>query len=335
MSLSDFDNLQDTEAPTAPATPTEPTPYEQDFLPAQRKYFEQLSANPKLSASMTASLLESDTAAAQKSYMQRTAVQQAGMDLKSRQMQFETAKFTLDQAREEAARKRNMFGDLAKLQVEVLPIIANATTDYAKSKQDLGLFKAKYAGLATVNPAVANLFNAADSSLVNTPKDQVTKLDYINKGAHPKALADYETKIGRPLEANEAVPIDIYGAGVRDAIAERTQVDVKEKAIKQQQEGLDRLLKPVLDGKLTKDPLKPMAEATTFDNGATEPAIRLLVDRFGSSEDKKKFKVGIPASEQLSIGQRLAFWAQSRAVLPELKSTKPSLATGFTSPTPQ
>jgi len=335
MALSDFDSLQDTEAQTVVPLQPEPTPYERDFLPTQRKYFQELTANPKIGALQAASLMRADTQMAQQAYMQRAAVEQAGMDIKSRQMQFETAKLTLDQAREEAARKRNMFGEAAKLQEELFPVIQDPSKDYAQRKQDLGVLGVKWAGAAAANPAVANALNAANASLTAQPVDRVTKLDYYKAGGDPVLLSEYEAQAGAALGANDEIPIDLFGAGIFKAKQAEKQQEAdylrnKEK-IREQKEGLKSILDITLKGELLPDPMSGGFKNALKDS-ATKPALDIIVGQFGTPEEKQRFQKGTLA-EQLDIGKRLAVNVQAGILNPEAqKPTKSIFRSSFTAP---
>jgi len=336
MALSDFDSLEDTEAPVAGTASVEPTPYEKEFLPSQQKYFKELAQDTKLSPLMRAGLLQSSVEQGQQTFMKRAAVEQAGMDIKARQMQFETAKFTLEEAREDAARKRNMFGELSKLQEELDPVMKDTTLDSVAKKDIYGQLGVKYAGVAAVNPAVANALNAANASLSSQPKDRVTKLDYFNAGADPRYLAAYEGEIGRPLGANEDVPIDIYGAGLYSGkqLKEQMEQDSKiaQDKFQKQYAGLNKVLDVAIEGKLVKNPLGPTKPSNEFEKPATKAALNVLVGQFGTPEEQKKFEGG-SAIDQLTIGQGIAIGIQSGTRLPApAKPARPSFRSSFTTP---
>ena len=336
MALSDFDSLEDTEAPVEATASMEQTPYEKEFLPAQQKYFKALSQDPKVSPLMRTRLLQSNTQLAQKSFMQRAELEKAGMDIKARQMQFETAKFTLEEAREGAARKRNMFGELSKLQEELNPVMKDTTLDSVAKKDIYGQLAVKYAGVAAVNPAVANALNAANSSLSAQTKDRVTKLDYFNAGADPRYLAAYEGEIGRSLGANEDVPVDIYGAGLYSGKQAKEQEELKSRiaydAMQKQYAGLNKVLDVAIEGKLVKNPMDPSKPSNEFEKPATKEAISVLVNQFGTPEEQKKFQGG-SAIDQLTIGQGIAIGIQSGTRLPApAKPARPSLRSSFTTP---
>lgn len=336
MALSDFDSLEDTEAPVEATASMEQTPYEKEFLPAQQRYFKALSQDPKVSPLMRTRLLQSNTQLAQKSFMQRAELEKAGMDIKARQMQFETAKFTLEEAREGAARKRNMFGELSKLQEELNPVMKDTTLDSVAKKDIYGQLAVKYAGIAAVNPAVANALNAANSSLSAQTKDRVTKLDYFNAGADPRYLAAYEGEIGRSLGANEDVPVDIYGAGLYSGKQAKEQEELKSRiaydAMQKQYAGLNKVLDVAIEGKLLKNTLDPLKPSNEFEKPATKEAISVLVNQFGTPEEQKKFQGG-SAIDQLTIGQGIAIGIQSGTRLPApAKPARPSLRSSFTTP---
>jgi hypothetical protein len=270
--------------------------------------------------------------------MQRAAVEQAGMDIKSRQMQFETARFTLDQAREEAARKRNMFSDLAKLNEEILPLMQDPTIDNVTRKNIYSQISVKNSALAAINPAVANALNAMNSSISASTqqKDRVTKFDYINNNADLGMLKAYEDKLGKTLGADDEVPIDLLAAGRAKAALDKEERDAERKSLgdreQAQQEGAKELAKTVLAGKLIK-PLLGTAEAPIeFELPATKEALPILVSQYGTPEEQKQFqKAKVP--DQLSIGQRIAYGVQSGIRIPaSQRPTKPSLRSSFTTP---
>jgi hypothetical protein len=345
MALSDFDALLST-YPTVPTpvatssvnttatsdTTMEQTPYERDYLPAQRTYFKELMGDPKMNPTLAANLMSQDTAMSQKAYIQRTAVEQAGMDIKARQMQFESAKFTLDQAREEAARKRDMFTGLSQLQSELNPIMSDPNLDSSQKKQAYGQLGVKYAGQAAVNPAIANALNAANSSLTTQQKDRVTKLDYFNAGAHPDTLAAYEKSIGRSLSANEDVPIDVYGTGLYTAKTGEINRRVGIEAEKEKQDRLGKVFDFVSKAKPKENKLNPMGPATDYDDPISKNAVTSVVEEFGTPDEIKKFgKANV--TEQIGIGQSIVsdIYLGKRAAAPP-KPTRSSFRSGFTSP---
>lgn len=336
MALSEFDSLEDTEAPVEATASMGQTPYEKDFLPAQQRYFKSLSQDPKLNPLLRAQLAKSNIESAQRTYMDRAKVEQAGVDIKLRQNQFESAKFTLEQAREEAARKRNMFGELSKLQEELNPVMKDTTLDSATKKDIYGQLGVKYAGVAAVNPAVANALNAANSSLSAQTKDRVTKLDYFNAGADPRYLAAYEGELGRSLGANEDVPIDIYGAGLYSGKQAKEQGELNSRiaydVMQKQHAGLNKVLDVAIEGKLLKNTLDPLKPSNEFEKPATKEAVTVLVNQFGTPEEQKKFQGG-SAIDQLTIGQGIAIGIQSGTRLPApAKPARPSLRSSFTTP---
>jgi hypothetical protein len=350
MALSDFDTLLST-YPTVPtpvatssvdttanpsvdttATTMGQTPYERDYLPAQRTYFKQLMGDSKMNPTLAANLMNQDTAMAQKAYVQRTAIEQAGMDLKARQMQFESAKFTLDQAREDAARKRNMFTGLSQLQSELNPIMADPNLDSSQRKQAYGQLGVKYAGQAALNPAIANALNAANSSLTTQQKDRVTKLDYFNAGAHPDVLASYEKSIGRSLAANEDVPIDVYGTGLYTAKTGEINRRSNLEAEKEKQDRFGKVFDFVAKAKTKENKLNPMGPATEYDDPISKNAVTSVVEEFGTPDEIKKFgKANV--TEQIGIGQSIVsdIYLGKRAAAPP-KPTRSSFRSGFTSP---
>lgn len=336
MALSDFDNLQDTEQPQTASAPMEQTPYEREFLPTQSKFFDRLASNPKIDPYIASGILRENRLLAQKDFMQRAAVEQAGMDIKARQMQFESAKFTLDQAREEAARKRDMFTGLSQLQSELNPIMSDPNLDSSQRKQAYGQLGVKYAGQAALNPAIANALNAANSSLTNQPKDRVSKLDYFNAGADPNVLAQYESTLGRSLAANEDVPVDVYGAGLYAGKELKRSEEIKARmgmeALQQKQAGINTVLDTVIKGKLEKNPMDPMKPSNIFDSPATEQAALETVTQFGTPEEQQLFQKGT-AIDKLNIGQGIAIGIKSgRRLAAPPKPTGFNFRSPFTSP---
>jgi hypothetical protein len=345
MALSDFDALLST-YPTVPTpvatssvnttatsdTTMEQTPYERDFLPTQRKFFDRLASDPKIDPYMAAGMLRENRLNAQRDYMQRAAVEQAGMDIKSRQMQFESAKFTLDQAREDAARKRNMFAGLEQIQSQLTSIASDPNKDNAQKKQEFGIMGINLAGQAALNPAIANALNAANSSLTTQQKDRVTKLDYFNAGAHPDTLAAYEKSIGRSLAANEDVPIDVYGTGLYTAKTGEINRRVSIEAEKEKQDRLGKVFDFVSKAKPKENKLNPMGPATDYDDPISRNAVTSVVEEFGTPDEIKKFgKANV--TEQIGIGQSIVsdIYLGKRAAAPP-KPTRSSFRSGFTSP---
>lgn len=332
MALSELDFLSD---PQNEVTESSPTPYEREFLPAQSRFFDRLAADPKLGPSVMASTLRENRQLAQQSFMQRAAVEQAGMDIKARQLQFETAKFTLDQSREKAARERNSMSDLARLTEELTPLVKDSSLDFDTRKNAFTQVAVKFGPLAAINPAAEYMLNAVQSNVSgSTPrKDRVTKFDYINNGADMDVLKAYEAKLGRSLGADEETPIDLFAEGKAKTMEKQGLLAVaveRDKDKKRaQEEGAKILAKTVLEGKLLKNTMNPSAVSSEFESPATKEALSILVGDHGNPEEQKRFPKA-KVAEQLSIGQKVAFRVQSGIRIPVEK--KPSLASGFTTP---
>ena len=317
--------------------PAEPTTYETEYLPQQRKYFGELVSNPKIKPYMLASILEETTANAQKAFMQRNALQEASLSNRNRQISYDTAKIQIDAAREKAANQRSMFSALADLAPKLTSIIQDPNRSFSEKRRDTGLLHVNYSAVSAINPAVASAFAAAQSSLIDDHEKSFTKMDYFKNGGSNDVMSKYESDLGRKLENNDEVPVDLLGAGKESTIRSRQQYEEKTKAASEaaSEEKANRheFLKDIMKVELPKDVMtgKP---AETWGKANSEQLVSETISRYGSPEEKKAFgDKKISVHDKLSLAQKIAsgILSGSRPPVPQAPK-RSSILSGFTTP---
>lgn len=305
MALSDFETIPDTEATAT--TPMEQTPYERDFLPTQRRFFNELAANPKISPQLATGILEESRLGAQRGMMQRAAVEQAGMDIKSRQMQFEATKFALETSREDSARKRDMLKSLQPFQQEIEGVLQNPNLATSDKSKELGLIGVRNAGLLEVNPAASKAWNAAQTALVDDKSKKITVFDYVNNGGDAKYLSEISPD-PNALDVNAEVSPQWYLD--RLSRSKNAQSKIESDSRLQSQVSKDRLelTNKLIDGLKTVKLGKDISGAPldSFEDIGSESTVNTTINLFGSEQDKKKAASTTSAREKFNIATQVS-----------------------------
>ncbi len=175
---------------------------------------------------------------------------------KLREVQYETALLNLEEAREEARRKRESAQNIMGIQSEYDAVLGSNLSG-REQRKELGRLGVKYAGAMAQDPAVRNIHISAKDSITLEPRPQKPALSidrYISQGGNPAYIAE---KIGSDRVYEDAeISSDIYYEGLqrsKEDEAERA-ADIKEQA--KRDAAFNQRIKDVLD--MTYTPAKPI-----------------------------------------------------------------------------
>ena len=179
--------------------------YEGDIAPLKQQYFQQVFADPRLNPRAAAALSSQFSAEADKAFAQRQELQDRASVTRSRELQFESAKFSLEREREKAARERSNLNELAPLLATFDAITKDPTTDYKTKSMLIGQTASQKSNLLATDPAARIAYDATVRGLTpdDRPEQDFTLGGYILKGGStaflPAGLADQPDAVISPL----------------------------------------------------------------------------------------------------------------------------------------
>lgn len=269
--------------------------YEGDIAPLKQQYFQQVFADPRLNPRAAAALSSQFSAEADKAFAQRQELQDRASVTRSRELQFESAKFSLEREREKAARERSNLNELAPLLATFDAITKDPTTDYKTKSMLIGQTASQKSNLLATDPAARIAYDATVRSLTadDRPDQNFTLGSYILKGGStaflPAGLADQPDVVISPLtfasgiEKTEQAKLKSMTEG-RASFAQATR----------QQEQLDKAIsaigKAVIKPNLTRGSEK--ATGATFEAPAVKGSFDYLINTYGTPEEQELAKEG-------------------------------------------
>ena len=273
--------------------------YEGDIAPQKQQYFQQVFADPRLNPRAAAALSSQFSAEADKAFAQRQELQDRASVTRSRELQFESAKFSLEREREKAARERNNLTELAPLIATFDAITKDPTTDYKTKSMLIGQAASQKSEVLSRNPAARITYDATVRSLTpdDRPEQDFTLGGYILKGGStaflPAGLADQPDAVLSPLA---------FASGIEQTtqakLKSMAESEARAKQTTRQQEQLDKAIsaisKAVIKPNLTRGSEK--ATGATFEAPAVKGSFDYLIDTYGTLEEQELAKKGDAAA---------------------------------------
>jgi len=298
--------------------------FERDIAPLQKKFFRQVTSNRSIRPEVADQLSMQFASNLGSVYETSRKAAEMEQSSKQRQLQYESALFTLDREREKAQRERNMLSSLIPLQQELDRVISDPNSDEYTKQQELGRIGVRNAQLFALNPAAETAYRAAQMGVVKKPKEGFTTEEYLRSGGRYEFLKEHEKTLGRPIQTTDVLPTSVAmtglektKAGILSAEESKKRDEETAKLMRERQSTLREL---VTKAKPKQDMYK--ADLNEFDTPISETAVAELVGSAGFPEEQKQFgsldvrgKITLAqqiAAEQLS-GRR-AFNRQSNAV---------------------
>jgi hypothetical protein len=297
--------------------------YEGDIAPLKQQYFQQVFSDPRLNPRAAAALSSQFSASVDKSFAQRQELQDRASVTRSRELQFETAKFTLEREREKAARERSSMTELAPLLATFDSIIKDPTTDNKTKSILIGQTATQQSPLIAQSPAARIAYDATVRSLTpeDRPETNFTLGSYILQGGDtsflPAGLEDSPTVSISPLTYATGIrkTKQAYGESIARSEASAAQT-------KREQSQIDKAI-AAIGSAVTKPKYaegSSKAVGAEFESPAVRGSFDYLINRFGTPEEKAKAKAG-DASVLVGI---------TNSIIPRVLSGETAATTGPT-----
>lgn len=265
--------------------------YEGDIAPLKQQYFQQVFADPRLNPRAAAALSSRFSAEADKAFAQRQELQDRASVTRSRELQFESAKFSLEREREKAARERSNLNELAPLLATFDAITKDPTTDYKTKSMLIGQTASQKSNLLATDPAARIAYDATVRGLTPEvkPEQDFTLGSYILQGGDPAflpaGLADQPTVAISPLTYASGIKKSkqVYGQSIAEGKASLAQAT-------RQQEQLDKAISAI--GKAVIKPTYTGTKEATFEAPAVKGSFDYLINTYGTLDEQELAKKG-------------------------------------------
>lgn len=266
--------------------------YEGDIAPLKQQYFQQVFADPRLNPRAAAALSSQFSAEADKAFAQRQELQDRASVTRSRELQFESAKFSLEREREKAARERSNLNELAPLLATFDAITKDPTTDYKTKSMLIGQTASQKSNLLATDPAARIAYDATVRGLTPEvkPEQDFTLGSYILQGGDPAflpaGLADQPTVAISPLTYASGIKKSkqVYGQSIAEGKASLAQAT-------RQQEQLDKAISAIGRAVIKPTYTQGTKEAT-FEAPAVKGSFDYLINTYGTPEEQELAKKG-------------------------------------------
>lgn len=282
--------------------------FERDIAPLQKKFFSKVTANRNIRPEVADQLSMQFASNLGSIYETSRKAAEAEQASKMRQLQYESALFTLDREREKAQRERNMLSSLIPLQQELDRVISDPNTDKYTKQQELGRIGVKNAQLLAMNPAAETAVRSATMSLTERPREGFTTEEYLRSGGQYKYLKDFEKTLGRSIETTDVLPTSVAMTGLESSKMDilrseeaKKQAEESTKLMREREKGLVDLTTKAKTG------VNPITkkELNEFDSPISQAAVAETVNIFGYPEEQKQFGA-LDVKGQINLAQKIA-----------------------------
>lgn len=282
--------------------------FERDIAPLQKKFFSKVTANRSIRPEVADQLSMQFASNLGSIYETSRKAAEAEQASKMRQLQYESALFTLDREREKAQRERNMLSSLIPLQQELDRVISDPNTDEYTKQQELGRIGVRNAQLFALNPAAETAYRAAQMGVVKKPKEGFTTEEYLRSGGRYEFLKEHEKTLGRPIQTTDVLPTSVAmtglektKAGILSAEESKKRDEESTKLLREREKGLVDLTTKAKTG------VNPITkkELNEFDSPISQAAVAETVNIFGYPEEQKQFG-SLDVKGQINLAQKIA-----------------------------
>lgn len=236
---------------------------------------------------------------------------------KMRELQYDTALLRLQEAKDEARRRRESAASLVGIQEEYNSVLNNDQLTGRQKRMEKGKLDLKYANLFEYNPAVRHLSNAAGNAITLDPREEqrskLTFENYVLNNGDPAYIKD---QLPEGFTATDEIPAEVYAEGIRKSKLNIAQAKTELEQTKAEQTQLNELMGKVAGMDYTPvlvyDETKPATGSNVKEpaklKGGSEAQINSVIDRIPdlTPQQKAQIKESKDVAEKLGIAQRYA-----------------------------
>jgi len=283
--------------------------YEKDIMPLRKQFFKEASSSKYLTPEAQADVSQQYGKQLMGSFYERAKAQEIGEVNMGRRIGFETAKLTLEQAREDAANKRNMIQSFEPFQKGLDSILNDESLDASERKRQIGIYGVQNSALLATNDAAAKAYGAAQLGVGEDDKKKLTVFDYVRSGGDTKFLSEINpdvTKVDINQEINPAWMLDRLNKSSVAKEKQKTALEEETKRRAEMKSTVDSLVSGLNSVKLAKPEFGEEGKVTdTFEDEGSAFKVYSVVEALGSEEDKAKFKTTPSAKGQWDIARQI------------------------------
>ena len=265
--------------------------YEQDILPLKQLAFR---ATQGLPAEQRQGSYEQLAAQADAAYERRMKLTALETQERNRRVAYDTARFNLGKAKEDAAKELQMQAQLQPFLEQLQPIITDPNSTQEDVIRNLSLFGVQNAQTFAQNKVAAAAFNNALRSVQGFEQRErgVNVGQVLNATGFSPAASDVIRKeLGESVTAKQEIPLDLVGRAVAAAEKEKTAraLSIKQSDyVRQRTDAMrNRLFQRASAAKLQKDTVMNRPDVDKFADAADEPAVMQVINSYGSEEQQQ------------------------------------------------
>lgn len=285
--------------------------YERDFAPLARRFFQQTYGSGMSPRAAAESFGES-VGALQSAYVNRMQIRALDEQSRNRRVQYDSAVFALESARDKARKERELISGLTPLQMELDPIVNNPGVSAAERRRQLGVIGVRNAALIGSNDLARVAYEAASRGITEESRSKLTVKDFLSTsgGQGAKYLTNYEKEIGRPLTTEDEIPVTKAASWLSEIENKRvSDVQRNRQALKDASERNKRL--SGLLGRVSRVQLEVPESLTgttpqpvKFKDPSDEAYVDSVIQLFATPEELKSHAGADPAAK-LSLAKRI------------------------------
>jgi hypothetical protein len=283
--------------------------YEKDIMPLRKRFFKEAASSKYLTPEAQADVSQQYGKQLMGSFYERAKAQEIGEVNMGRRIGFETAKLTLEQAREDAANKRNMIQSFEPFQKGLDSILNDESLDSSERKRQIGIYGVRNSGLLATNEVAAKAYGAAQLGVGEEDKKKLTVFDYVRSGGDTKYLAEINpdvTKVDINQEVNPAWMLDRLN---KSGLSKERQKNDLEQETKRQAEvktTVDSLVSGLNSVKIAKPKFGEEDKVVdSFEDEGSAFKVYSVVEALGTEDDKNKFRSTPSAKGQWDIARQI------------------------------
>ena len=307
-----------------PSTQADGLSFERDIQPLSKRLFANTFG--RMNARNAAASFEEGNARLVDAFAQRSQIKSIEDQQRENQMQYNTAVFSLEHAREKARQERENLTQALPLQDQLIKTLNDPTLDNPTKKRVIGTLGVTYGS----NPNAAVLLNAARSGVADEEKKKFTVGRFLEstQGRGAGYLKELQAQLKRPLEEDEEIPyVDAYAWVVKDQKDEAATKYDRSKKDDLEKEEYEGALKALEHGatkiKWAKD-LSGTMDSDTLATPADEQILDATIALFASPEERAAAKT--PRQKQALVSTMYAKRLSGAANLP-MRTPLPSQRT--------